>query len=376
MTARSQRAREHATRASFFMPGFAIAAWAPLVPFAKARTGLDDAQLGLVLLCLGSGPMLAMPLTGSVAGRRGCRQVLALTTLLGCALLPTLALVNSPALLGLALFVLGAAFGLMDCTINLQAAIVERDSGRAMMSGFHAFYSIGSLLGAVATSALFSLGLPPWLGCLPIVAIVLVMLALAWPHWLADRLSGDSAVFVRPRGVVLALGLLCFVAFLAEGAMLDWSAVFLHEQLGADARQAGWGYAMFAATMTLMRLIGDRVVRRLGQARTVTASAVVAALGLLLAALSAHWTLALAGFAIAGLGYANIIPIMFSMAGRQHSMPGNLAIPAVATFGYAGILVGPALIGALAHATSLMVALLAVSGGLMLVGSGVRKLAP
>src|SRR5690606_28916827 len=176
------RLQQHATRAAFFMPGFAIAAWAPLVPFAKARAGLDEAMLGIVLLCLGAGSLVAMPLAGALAARQGCRRVMVAAMLAASLALPALAVAPGAVGLGVALFVFGAAIGAMDCTMNLQAVAVERESGRALMSGFHAFYSIGGFAGAAAMTALLSAGAAPLPACVAAVAVVLVLVAAACRH--------------------------------------------------------------------------------------------------------------------------------------------------------------------------------------------------
>src|SRR5690606_7113526 len=160
------RLQQHATRAAFFMPGVAMSAWAPIVPFAKARAGLDEAMLGMVLLCLGAGSLLAMPMAGALAARQGARKVMVVAMLLIGLTLPALAVAPDPLSLGLVLFVFGAAMGAMDCTMNIQAVVVERESGRALMSGFHAFYSIGCFVGAAAMTALLSASMSPGLACI------------------------------------------------------------------------------------------------------------------------------------------------------------------------------------------------------------------
>ncbi|RXY83768.1 MFS transporter, partial [Salmonella sp. 3DZ2-4SM] len=166
MTPSSPRAQQHATRAAFFIPGFATAAWAPMVPYAKAKAGLSDASLGAVLLCLGLGSLLAMPLAGALTGRLGCRRVMVITCAMMLGALPLLVLAPSPVALGAALFVFGAGVGALDCAMNMQAVAVERDAGRAMMSGFHAFYSIGGFVGAGCMTGLLILGTPLWLAAL------------------------------------------------------------------------------------------------------------------------------------------------------------------------------------------------------------------
>lgn len=362
------RGQRHATRAAFFLPGLATAAWAPLVPFAKHRTGLDEGSLGLVLLCLGAGSLLAMPIAGMLAARHGCRAVMIATLVMVIATLPLLAVAPSPLTLGLVLFVFGAGVGACDCVMNMQAIMVERDSGRPMMSGFHAFYSIGGAVGAGAMTALLAVHLPPWLVCLLASAVMAALLALSLPHWRTDKAPSDAPMFAVPHGVVLAIGVLCFVAFLAEGSVLDWSAVFLHEVQQVDPSRAGLGYLAFAIAMTVTRLVGDGVVARLGRHRSILIGSLVAASGFALATFAAWMPLALCGYALVGLGCANIVPALFSMAGNQKVMPESLAIPAITTLGYAGVLAGPALIGFVAQASSLVFAFSAVAVTLVLVG--------
>jgi len=374
-----RRAQQRATRAAFFIPGFVIATWAPIVPFAKLRAGLDDAQLGLVLLCLGLGSLAAMPLAGALAARQGCRRVMLASSLLMLALLPLLAIVSDAWLLGGVLLLLGAAMGAMDCTMNIQAVVVEREAARPMMSGFHAFYSIGSLVGAVLVTLMLGVGVPVIAATLAVSALVLLLAAVSVGAWRGERAAGGSAVFALPRGVVLGIGLVCFVSFLAEGAMLDWSAVFLHEVKGVELERAGWAFVVFNLAMTATRLAGDGVVARIGRVRTVLGGGLVGAAGLALAMLAPDLGTGLAGYALLGVGCANIVPVMFTLAGEQTRMPGHLAIPAVTTLGYAGVLAGPALIGFVAQGASLTVALLLVALALAVaatLGSRIGRRAP
>ncbi|MEN5060847.1 MFS transporter [Luteimonas sp. TWI1416] len=370
----SPRAQQHATRAAFFIPGFAIAAWAPIVPFAKARTGLDEASLGLVLLCLGTGSLLAMPAAGALAARQGCKRVMVAALLLICITLPMLAMAATPWLLAAALAAFGAGIGAMDCAMNLQAVAVERDSARPMMSGFHAFYSVGGFVGAAGTTALLSAGLAQWLATGLVALIVLALYVPSARHWRSERVARDTAAFAWPRGVVACIGVLCFAAFLVEGSMLDWSAVFLHEVRGVDADRAGLGFVVFSLAMTVARLCGDGLVRRLGDRRAVVLGALCACVGLGIATLVPSGAIALAGYALVGAGCANVVPVMFSMAGRQTTMPEAQAIPAISTIGYAGVLAGPALIGFAAQATGLVVAFLGVAAAMVGVALSMRWL--
>lgn len=367
-------AGQHATRAAFLIPGLAAAVWAPLVPFAKTRAGMDDAILGLVLLCPGAGSLLAMPIAGLLASRQGCRRVMVATTLVMCATLPLLALADSPMTLGLMLFVFGAGMGAMDCAMNIQAVVVERESGRAMMSGFHAFYSIGGFAGSALMTALLSGGLgPAGASSVSTIAMLIVGAVSVW-YWRSERVLQGGVMFAWPHGAVILMGSFTFVLFLAEGAIMDWGAVFLTDVRQVAHSEAGSGFVAFSLTMTIARLLGDRLVQRLGRFRIIVLGAICAAAGILLATWVPHWQVTLLGFALVGVGCANIVPALFSMAGQQRVMPEGLAIAAVTTLGYAGILVGPALIGFMAHATSLAIAFACIAAALLGVAIGARWL--
>jgi predicted MFS family arabinose efflux permease len=346
------------TRIVFFIAGFGVAAWAPLVPFAKARTGLGEGALRMLLLCLGAGSIVTMPAAGALAARFGCRAVVVVSTLVLCIALPPLAVISDPLLLAGALLVFGAALGSVDVTMNIQAVIVERADGRALMSGFHGLYSFGGIAGAVCMTGLLSAGASPFAASLCMVAGIVVALALAAAHLLPYGSQGDGPGFVLPHGVVLFIGVLCFVAFLSEGAVLDWSAVFLTSVRGVGPAYAGLGYAAFSLAMTVCRLTGDRIVQRFGGVRVIVFGGLCAAGGFSVATLAPFWPLALAGYALIGVGCANIVPVLYSSAGRQTVVPEHVAISAISTLGYAGILAGPAAIGFVAQASSLSAALL------------------
>jgi len=367
-------AQAHSTRVAFFIAGFGMAAWAPLVPFAKERLGIQEAALGTLLLCLGAGSIVTMPLAGILTSRLGCRRVLILSVLLICLTLPMLAQVSSVFWLGLVLFFFGGGMGALDCTMNIQAIILERARGQTMMSGFHGLYSVGGVVGAGGVSGLLSLGMTPWNATLTVAAAIAVLLALSAPYYLPYGGRSSGPAFALAKGVVLFIGVLCFILFLTEGAVLDWSAVFLTDVRGMSPAHAGLGYAAFAATMTVGRLTGDRFVRRVGSKTTVIGGSLLAATGLALATLVPSWPVALLGYALVGVGCSNIVPVMFSLAGKQNEMPESIAVPAITTMGYAGVLLGPAFIGFVAHATNLAIALLILAAMLLGVAASARML--
>ncbi|WP_431221631.1 MFS transporter [Serratia sp. L9] len=363
------------TRLAFFIAGLGMATWAPLVPFAKTRISIDDGSLGLLLLCIGVGSILAMPLTGLLTGKFGCRRVILLAGIALCIDLPLLVLMDSTLGMALALLLFGAAIGMVDVAMNIQAVVVERASGRAMMSGFHGFFSIGGIAGAGGVSALLWLGLGPLQATLIAVAMILLLLFIASKNLLRESGGNkEGPMFVLPRGWVMFIGLLCFIMFLAEGSMLDWSALFLTSLRGMDHSQAGLGYALFSITMTLGRLNGDRVVNAMGRYQVLFLGSLCAAIGLALAIAINSVMASLIGFMLVGIGASNVVPILFSAAGNQQAMPANLAIASVTTVGYAGILAGPALIGFIAQVSSLTFALSCVAAMLLIVTASAKAI--
>ncbi|WP_447871493.1 MFS transporter [Serratia fonticola] len=364
---------QNATRLAFFIAGLAMATWAPLVPFAKTRINIDDGSLGLLLLCIGVGSIMAMPLTGLLTGKFGCRRVILLAGIALCIDLPLLVLMDSTLGMALALLLFGAAIGMIDVAMNIQAVVVERASNRAMMSGFHGFFSVGGIAGAGGVSALLWVGLGPLQATLIAVVAILALLLIASKNLLRES-GGDKEgpMFVLPRGWVMFIGLLCFIMFLAEGSMLDWSALYLTTMRGMDHNQAGLGYALFSIAMTIGRLNGDRVVNAMGRYQVLLLGSLCAAIGLALAITIDSAIASLIGFMLVGVGASNVVPILFSAAGNQRVMPANLAIASVTTVGYAGILAGPAVIGLIAQVSSLTFALACVAALLLIVTASAK----
>lgn len=370
---RPGRAQQMATRIIFLLSGFAMSAWAPLVPFVKLRLDISAGTLGLLLLCLGAGSTFSMPLTGYLTSRFGCKPVIILATVILCLDLPLLTLMNTPAGMALALLIFGMSIGMVDVAMNVHAVVVEKASGRAMMSGFHGFFSIGCILGALAVSGMLTLNLSPLIASLIVIALVLVSLArISKDFWQDTKRKSGEPMLVMPRGWVIFLGLLCFVMFLTEGAMLDWSALFLTDARGVNPDHAGLGYTLFAVAMTIGRLTGDKTVNYFGRFKVLLVGSLAAAAGLLLAVSVDSLYAVAVGFVMVGLGAANLVPIMFSAAGNQTTMPANLAIASVTTLGYAGILAGPALVGFIAEFSSLPFALGCVAALLLLVTASAR----
>lgn len=377
MAARSSSlaAARRATYGFFLMCGIATASWAPMVPFAKTRLDLDEAELGLVLLCLGIGSAGAMPLAGHLCHRLGSRRVLLVTGVASCAILPLLAVAPTALAMGAALAAFGAALGALDVAMNAHAVEVERQHGAPLMSGFHGLFSVGGLAGSLAIAGLLAAGASP-LASVSLIAVALLAIVLTQlPALIETRAEPGAAqrsMFSLPSLRALLLGALCLIVFLAEGAMLDWSAVFLSAERSVAIAYAGVGYAAFSVAMATGRLLGDRITARLGPVRIARYGGALAAAGFVLATAVPSAAASMAGFVLVGLGASNIVPVLFSAAGRIADTPPSVALATVTTLGYAGVLSGPAAIGFVARATGLPVAL----GGVALLLAIVSLFAP
>lgn len=367
-------AARRATLLIFLVCGIGLSSWAPMVPFAKIRLGLNEADLGVVLLALGAGAILTMPLTGLLINKYGSRAVAIVSALIIASLLPLLLMATTSYQLAIALFVFGAGIGSIDVSMNAQAVVVQERFGSHIMSSFHGMFSLGGLIGSIGLGFLIKAGLSPTYAAVAISALLVFITVTQsrylLPHSEEAKLDGTS--FVLPKGPVVVLGIMCFILFLAEGSLLDWSAVFLQFSRGFDPSFSGVGYAAFSVAMAVMRLTGDGLIHRLGPAKVVLYGTLLAGTGFLVAVLIPSSIAALLGFVLVGLGAANVVPIFFTAAGRIPNIPPSIALSAVTILGYSGQLAGPALIGIIAEMTSLSWALGLVGILLFVVAFGYR----
>ncbi|MEK0363101.1 MFS transporter [Pseudomonas sp. CBC3] len=345
-----------ATRVGFFMAGFGLSIWAPLVPYVRERIEMSDALFGTLLLCIGIGSLTWMPLSGLLVTRYGIRPVVLSSVALLLVALGGMAMTESIWLLALSLFFFGGSLGVIDVVLNIQGVMIERDTGKRHMSNFHGMFSLGSICGALALTVALTLGLAPLTGTLLMIAVIAVANLVVTPGFLRDKAPAGGVAFIRPTGMVLLVGALCFVVYLAEGAILDWSALYLTEQKALETAKGGLGYASFALMVTIGRFAGGPIVNALGTARVIGFGGLLAAIGVGLSLVTEHWALALIGYGLCGMGCANVSPVLISSLSRQRSMPVHQAITAATTIGFAGVLAGPALIGVIAHFGSLTLA--------------------
>ncbi len=357
-----------ATRLAFLIAGFGVACWAPLIPYAKARLGVDDGMLGLLLLCLGIGSVTAMLLTGMLSARYGSKPIIIAGALGMTVVLPLLAVAATPLELGAALFVFGGSLGSLDVAMNIHAVEVEKAAGKPLMSGFHGLYSVGGFIGSMFVTFLLSLGIAPLTAVLLAAVLMLAGAVVIWPRLIVAVAGGEGGpLFVLPRGFVLLLALLTAIVFLVEGAVLDWGALYLTGAGLVDAAQGGLGFMLFSVAMTVMRLAGDAVVGRIGDRAVLTWGSLIAIVGFAAVLIAPVAIVAMAGFLLVGVGLSNIVPVLFRRAGNQSVMPVGLAVAAVTTSGYAGVLLGPAGIGFVAKYSGLPAALWMLTALLVLV---------
>ncbi|MEU2989970.1 MFS transporter [Streptomyces griseoincarnatus] len=362
-TPREVRRARYAVAAVFAVHGAVTGSFATRVPWIQDHAGVSAGQLGLALAFPALGASLAMPLAGGISHRFGARNalrgLLALWTL--ALILPSLA----PNLLTLclALFVYGATAGMSDVAMNALGVEVENRLDRSILSGLHGMWSVGAVVGSAAGTLAAHLGSDARLHH-ALAAAVLTVVGFVACAWVLDLQPTEDEEppprFALPPRSALLIGAIGFCAVFAEGASLDWSAVYLRDQLETSAGLAAACTTGFTLTMAVARIAGDRVVDRFGAVRTVRASGVVALLGGLLIVFAGHPAVAMAGFALMGLGIAVVVPLCFAAAGRSGSNP-SLAIAGVATITYTSGLIAPSAIGMLAQATSLVVSFVLVT---------------
>lgn len=338
-----------AARMAFFISGFAVATWAPMIPAVKDKLQIGADILGMLLLSIGISAFIFMPLAGMLSRSYGCKKVLRTAIAIMAADLIILSLLGN--IWGFLVFlaVFGAAMGCIDVNMNLNAVIVENASKKRMLSGMHALWSVGCFAGA----GLFSLLAKAGLGITVIAAIhsliVMVFTAIYSRHFLNFKGAGNEKPIAIPKGIVVFFGLLACITFLGEGAVMDWSGVLLTEVKNTELSLAGVGYAVFSVAMLCMRLLGDKIVAVLGEEKTLVFGSIIGAIGFLSVIFMENFYAIQLGFVLMGLGLANIVPTIYSLTKYQKVMPINAAVTAITSMGYTGVILGPAVLGFVAH---------------------------
>jgi MFS family permease len=339
-----------ASATMFLANGFLMGSWAPQIPLLLPRHQITETTLGLLIFLLGVGAVGAMALTGGLIGRYGTRAVLRVFAVAASVTLAAAVLAPNLWVLSATLVIMGALIGCMDVSMNANAVELERRMGRAIMSSSHGFWSLGGFVGgSLGGWVIAKIGAEGH--ALAVAAITLAAVLVAIPQLTGDAPSGphhaDAGPAKRwPRGAAIyILGVMALLSMIPEGAVLDWAALYLEKEHGTGVSTAGLAFALFSATMAIMRFAGDVIRNRYGAVHTLRVSALIASAGLMGAALAPSAGLAIACFAFAGLGVANMVPVMFSAAGNFPGLSPGMGITTVTMMGYSGILVAPSTIG-------------------------------
>lgn len=347
-----------AIRGVFLVNGLMMGSFAAHLPLLKARLDLAEGVLGVLLLAMAAGAIAAMLVGGPWLDKVGSRLGLTIGGIVMMFSLPWLAYAPGGAWLAATFVMFGAANGLMDVAMNAHGTSIQDSFHRSIMSSLHGFFSLGGLLAAGVTALSLNAGAQGGTILLSVVIAMAILLCACWPRLLSpadENLNSGGSALAWPTAAIMPIALLCLAAFIGEGAMYDWSAIYLTEVRGTNASTAAWGFGVFSAMMALCRFTGDRIIDRFGRKLVLTVSAGCAIVGYLIALAIPTALATIIGFGFIGLGAANIVPILFATAGQGKNR--GSAIAAVATFGYGGALSGPAIIGFLAELTNLTLAL-------------------
>ena len=357
----------------FFVNGASFASWVPHIPWFQQRFALDESELGLTLLIIAIGAILAMPVAGGLVEKIGSKRVVAFTSVSVCIMLALLPLMPNYWSTALVLFLFGMVNGSMDVSMNAHGVLVEQKYRTAIMSSFHGLFSLGGLIGAGVASGFLALGLSPPQHMLVVLALLLTTVLLTFRYLLPPESKSKSSQDKQPllvipsQPIVWFLALLGFFILMVEGAMADWTAIHISSLPFSTPALAALGFAAFSLTMASGRLLGDRIIRAAGRPAVVQWGSLLAALGLLIVFLFQLPAGAIIGFGLVGIGLSNVIPIIFSSAGYANPDEPGRGIAAVTTMGYFGFLIGPPLIGFIAEVFSLNSAwvVLAIALGLV-----------
>lgn len=365
-----------AGRYAYLSLGLAMAVWAALIPFAMERLQVNEAQLGLLLLCLGFGATISMPAAGALTSKFGCRTMQLICIPLYYLALFVLSFVSTPLNLAIFLTIFGAMSGMLDVVMNIQVALLEQASSRRLMSNLHALYMIGVALGAGAMAVFLQVFGSPILAT-GIICVLILLAMFYFQQYFFPKMQckeEKTALFTLPRGIIFWFGLICFFLYMIEGVIMDWSALFLHKIRHVPLSQAGLGYALFAATMTFGRLTGDRLGARFGSRNLLFYGVCLAVVCFFsVSFIPSAWASFFAFFCL-GLFASNTVPMLFSLTTKNTVGSLSSSIASVSMLGYMGILAGPAIMGFVAHSFGLPFVFIAMCIFLSIVAVLIRLL--
>lgn len=368
-----------ATRVQFALLGVVGGAWGVHIPSLKARHDLGEAMLSMVLLAAASGAVLSLFGVGRLVAKLGARRAAgAAAAALGVLLAVVLLWPSLPVLLP-AMLLFGASMSVMDVSINTEGTAIESAGGRAVMGNLHGMFSVGAMAGAALTGALLRAGVTPavQLGAIGVGVALLALLAsraMLEVHPPGES-EGEQAHFAWPRGTLLVIGLLIFAGMSAEGVMYDWCVLYLKQEVRMSQDAAAMGYAAFAGAMAIARFAGDTLRERYPERVLLVGGGGLTALAMAAVLISGHPVVSIIGYALIGAGLAPVVPLLFNAATRVPGTSRAAAIAAVSSIGYSGFMIGPPLIGGIAHAVSLTAAMGVVVLAALALAFGARRVA-
>jgi len=365
---------------TFFFHGAIFGNWVTRIPDVKQRLNLSDGQLGLLLLAISSGLIMSINFSGGLIARYSSAKITLVASLVGVSILPFLGFLPTFSAMWLMMFAYGVAMTYMDVAMNAQAVIVERKYGKPIMSSFHGSYSIGGFAGALYGGMMIDFHQPAEIHFLSVSVIVASCMMILSRYFVNDPKVAQQEqppIFKIPPMTLLPLGVIALISSVGEGAMADWTAIFLIKYQQVTESQATYGFAAFSLTMTIGRLVGDRITRKVSPIQILQVNGLIAMSGLSLAVFSNYFVVTIIGFALVGLGLSVIIPIVFTRAGNMPEFQSGVGIASVASIGYLGFLAGPPLIGFIAQHISLRFAFMILAilmTGIILIASRLEKI--
>lgn len=365
------------TYLGYIILGLTFGTWSILIHDVKTRLDIDNAQLGILLLNIAIGAVISMFFTGHISAKFGCRKSIITSILLISLVLPILATSNSIFIMSISMFLYGIGLGVLDVTLNIQGALVEIGLKKHLMAGFHSMYSFGVFFAIIIMSILMTLDISYVNSVYIMIGIFLLILFGILTSLLPIGGETTKKIFTKPSRILFILGIICFIAFIGEGVILDWSVIFMTTVKNVSPEFAGYSFSLFFVTMGIFRVLGDKIADKYSTSQILLVSSVTTFIGIaIMLFIPISWT-AFIGFTIAGAGLANLVPVAISSAGKYRgNLPLSIAVSSVVTVGYFGTLIGPSFMGLVSEYTSLTTAFLII--GLMilsiaLISKGFRK---
>ncbi|MCP4382643.1 MAG: MFS transporter [Hyphomicrobiales bacterium] len=346
---------------AFLLMGFGSGLWAGHIPVIQERLAIDLGVIGMALLTMAIGAMVSMPLSGWIVGHVGSRRATAISMLAYVVIVPLPLVAGTVPLFIVAAFLFGFSLGAFDVAANVQASEIETARDRPTMSSFHGFYAIGAMTGAWIAGYLILFGWGDGTGAVGVCIILAAIgVCAALNFYPSGSTPGEGPRFALPNRFLLALGAICFFGYAIEGALQDWSALFLTDVRGQTPAEATIGPTVFFLAMAAFRLFGDPIVARLGPRLVLGGGGLTCAAGLLVAIALPSPLASILGFGLVGMGVANVVPVLFSIGARAPGVPPGVGVAAIATIGYLGFLSAPPILGFIADGYGLTISLIVV----------------